>query len=133
MKRWFIARMGFYLAEDPDVRAPAVAKYTNNFRIWNSSQRLPNWCFGQCAAANFATIRADPDIYVLPDGALDMSVGSIPANVRTTMRNRLEAAGFTFTDVKTTWTVRQLLVYLLKQIQPPLDTVEQGDVQDIEQ
>lgn len=131
MKRWFIARMGAYSPDEPDVTAPKVAQYTPNWRAWSVASRP--WCFGQCAAADMTPMQADPDIYILPDGALDMSVGSIPANVRTTMRNRLEAAGFTFTDVKTTWTVRQLLVYLLKQILPPLDSVETGDVADIEQ
>ncbi len=60
-----------------------------------------------------------------------MSVGSIPAGVRTTMRTRLESAGFVFTGVKTSWTVRQLLQYILQQVQPAINTVESGDVADV--
>ena len=131
MKRWFIARMGAYDAEQPDVTAPKIAQYTTSYRLWTVAARP--WCFGQCAASNFTAMQADPDIYILPDGAMDMSVGSIPAAVRTTLRTRLEAAGFTFADVKTTWNVLQMLGYLRAQIQPALGTnVEDGDVADIE-
>jgi hypothetical protein len=141
MKRWFIARMGDY--ENEGTLVPATLKYRPSgqlradllndpavpSRVW--SKPGFGWCFGQLAVADITLLQADPDIYILPDGAMDMSVGSIPAGVRTTMRTRLENAGFVFTDVKTSWTVRQLLVYLLKQIQPPLNTVEQGDVIDV--
>ena len=131
MKRWFISKMGNYDAEEPDVRCPKIVQYTRSWRAWSANAR--QWCFGQCAASDFTAIQADPDIYVLPDGAMDMSVGSIPAGVRTTLRTKLEAAGMVFTDVKTSWTVRQLLVYILRQIQPALDSVESCDVADVEQ
>jgi hypothetical protein len=127
MKRWAIARMvddGFGGIES------AFNRYRCNTRIWSKTGF--NWCFGQIAAPSLTEINADPDIYVLPDGVMDMSVGTIPAGTRTTMRNRLEAAGFTFTDVKTSWTVRQLLNYLKAQLDPGGE-VEQGDVPDIEQ
>lgn len=141
MKRWCICKLGDY--ENEGARVPALNKYLPNgslradllndpvapSRVW--SKPGFNWAFGQVSASNLTAMQADPDIYILPDGALDMSVGSIPSGTRTTMRNRLEAAGFTFTDVKTTWTVRQLLVYILRQIQPAMDTVEQGDVADV--
>jgi hypothetical protein len=84
----------------------------------------------QFAAADLTAIQADPDIYVMPEGVMDMSVGSIPANVRNTMRTRLEAAGFVFTDVKTTWTIRQLLNYLGGQIFANFNC-EAGDVRDV--
>jgi len=128
MKRWAIARMGDY--EGDGAIVPKFNLYPCNSRIW--SKQGFNWCFAQIAASDITGLQADPDIYILPDGAMDMSVGSIPAGVRTTMRTRLENAGFSFNDVKTSWTVRQLLVYLVKQIQPLIRTVEQGDVPDIE-
>lgn len=139
MKRWFICRRGNY--EGDGTVVPKVALYQRNgalitdpatqvslnFRIWTKPAFA--WCFGQLAVQNVAELQADPDVYILPDGSMDMSVGAIPANVRTTMRNRLESVGFTFNDVKTTWTVRQLLNYLLQQIQP-LPSVEAGDIRD---
>lgn len=109
---------------------PKFNLYNCNSRTWVKPGF--NWCFGQIATSNVAAMDSDPDIYILPDGAMDISVGSIPAGVRNTMRTRLESAGFTFADVKTSWTIRQVLVYLLRQLQPALDTVEAGDVQDIE-
>lgn len=141
MKRWCICKMGDY--ENEGTRVPALNKYRPNgqlradllkdpvapSRIW--SKPGFNWAFGQVAAANLSAMQADPDIYILPDGTMDMSVGSIPVNIRTTMKNRLEAAGFVFTNVKTSWTVRQLLQYVLQQVQPALDTVEAGDVADV--
>lgn len=126
MKRWFIARMGDY--ENDGGLTPAAIKYPCNLRIW--SKPGFGWCFGQLAAADLTGINADPDVYVLPDGALDMLVSAIPAGVRTTMTNKLQAAGFATSAIKNTWSLRQVLVYLLQQLQPALSTVEQGDVQD---
>jgi len=63
---------------------------------------------------------------------MDNAISTFPVAVRNNMKTKLEAAGFLFTAVKTTWTVRQLLVYLMKQLQPGLDSVESGDVRDIE-
>jgi hypothetical protein len=100
-----------------------------SFRSWTKPGF--GWCFAQIAAADLSALQADPDIYILPDGTMDVSVGSIPAGVRTTMRTRLEAAGFTFGDVKTTWTIRQLLLYVARQLQPDIN-VEVGDVRDVE-
>ena len=125
-KRWAICKMGEY--DEPGFIVPKFNVYGANSRIWSKDGL--NWCFGQVAHDNIAELQADPDIYVLPDGSLDMSVGSIPSAVRTTMRNRLEAAGFAFSEVKTTWTVRQVLNYLARQLQPGMD-VDSGDVQDV--
>ena len=133
--------MGDY--ENEGTRVPALNKYRPNgqlradllndpvapSRVW--SKLGFSWAFGQVAASNLTAMQADPDIYNLPDGTMDMSAGSIPAGVRTTMRTRLEAAGFVFTDVKTSWTVRQLLQYILRQVQPAINTVESGDVADV--
>jgi hypothetical protein len=141
MKRWFIARMGDY--EGDGSRVPATNKYRPNgqpkadllndptvpSRVW--SKQGFNWCFGQLATSDITTMQADPDIFILPDGAMDMELSAIPGGTRTTMRNRLEAAGFSFTGVQWTWSIRQLLVFLVKQLQPNIGTVEQGDVQDV--
>ena len=138
MKRWFIARLDEY--EGPGDRGPKVVLYGRNgellddqntvplnFRIW--SRPGFGWCFGQLAAQSMTTMQEDPDIFILPDGAMDMSVGSIPTAVRSNLRTRLENAGFEFGDVRTNWTVRQLLNYLLQQLQP-IPSVESGDVPD---
>lgn len=128
MKRWAICRLGDY--ESDGSLVPKLNLYTETSRIW--SKEGFGWCFAQLAAADLTAMQADQDIYILPDGAMDMSVGSIPAGIRTTMRTRLEAAGFIFTDVKTSWTVRQLLTYLVRQLQPTIN-VEAGDVPDVTQ
>ena len=105
-----------------------VSRYPGvSFRQWTKYGF--GWCFGQLATNDITPLQADPDIYILPDGVMDMSVGSIPVATRTTMRTRLEASGLSFTDVKTTWTVRQLLTYIARQIQPDIN-VEAGDVRD---
>lgn len=142
MKRWFIARMGEYI--EPGDIVPKVAMYLPNgqprtspdqasvsYRQWSVDGFA--WCFGQLAASSMTNLQADPDIYILPDGALDMTVASIPSQTRQTMRNRLEAAGFTFAGVTNQWSIRQVLAYLRSQIQPALgDNVEDGDVRDFE-
>jgi len=128
MKRWVIARMGDY--ENDGGNSPAFAKYTDNYRLW--SKPGFSWCFGQIAAPSLTEITADPEIFVLPDGAMDNALSSFPAAVRNNMQVKLTAAGFSFTGVKTTWTLRQLLVFLVQQLQPEIGSVEQGDVRDIE-
>lgn len=128
MKRWFIARVGDY--EGDGALVPKVNLYECNSRVWSKAGF--GWCFGQLAAKDLTPLQADPDIFLIPDGAMDNAISTFPVAVRNNMKTKLEAAGFLFTGVKTTWTVRQLLVYLLKQLQPTLDTVESGDVRDIE-
>lgn len=126
MKRWFIARLGDY--ENDGGNVPKINLYTQTSRIWTKPGF--GWCFGQLAAGSVTEMQADPDIYILPDGAMDMSVSSIPVTVRNTLRTRLESAGFEFGAVKTVWTVRQLLNYLLQQLQP-IPSVEAGDIPDV--
>jgi len=127
MKRWAIARMAEY---EPGSLDAKFSQYPGvNYRLWDKPGF--GWCFAQIATNNLTQFDGDPDIYILPDGAMDMSVGSIPAGVRTALRTRLEAAGFTFWAVRTSWTVRQLLLYIARQLQPEID-VEAGDVVDIE-
>jgi hypothetical protein len=129
MKRWFIARMGDY--EGDGSRVPATNKYPCNTRIW--SHPTKNWCLGQLAIADLTQAQADPDIFIIPDAALDNAVSTIPTQVRNTMLTRLQNAGFETAGIKTVWTIRQVLIYLMQQIQPALNSVEQGDVKDIEQ
>ena len=124
MKRWAICKMIEVAPQEID---PAIAKYPGSWRIIHVPGR--NWVLCQFSSINLTPIQADPDIYILPDGAFDMSVGSIPAAVRTTLRTKCEAAGFVFTDVKTSWTVRQLLNYLGSQIQQGF-SCESGDVKE---
>ena len=127
MKRWGVCKMTYDPVNQENVSA--ISKYDNvAWRIFHTTGR--NWVLIQFAAADLTEIQADPDIYVMPEGVMDMSVGSIPANVRNTMRTRLEAAGFVFTDVKTTWTIRQLLNYLGGQIFANFNC-EAGDVRDV--
>jgi len=127
MKRWAIAK----LVIDPEdgSLSPKVAIYKANFRAWTKANFDCAFC--QIASKDLAAMQDDPEIYILPDGTMDLAVGSIPVSVRNTMKTRLEAAGFVFTAVKTSWTVRQLLTYLAQQIQPNTN-VESGDVLDQE-
>lgn len=128
MKRWAICRIGDY--ENDGTLVPKFNVYSCNSRIWTKAGF--GWCIGQIAAPSLTEINADPDIFVLPDGAMDNALSSFPVAVRNTMQNKLTAAGFSFAGVKTTWTLRQLLIFLAQQLQPALDSVEQGDVRDIE-
>ncbi len=128
MKRWAIARMGDY--DGDGALTPAFNRHPCNSRIW--SKPGFGWCIGQIAASNLTAINADPDIFVIPDGAMDNALSSFPVATRNNMQTKLTAAGFSYAGVKGTWTVRQLLVFLAKQLQPALDSVEAGDVRDIE-
>lgn len=130
MKRWFVCRMGAYSPEEPDVRAPKVAQYTPNWRAWSIGHK--GWCLGQCAAADFTAMLADSQIFILPDATLDAAWSSLPNNVRNQVANRLGQAGFATNGIQNNMSVRQVLVYVLQQIQPGLNGVE-GDVVDIEQ
>jgi hypothetical protein len=126
MKRWAIAKMGDW--EQDGSSSPKLSMYPCNRSNWTKDGF--GWAFCRFSAADITAIQADPDIYVLPDGVMDMSVGSIPVSVRNGMKTRLEAAGFVFTDVKTSWTVRQLLTYIVRQLQPTAN-VESVDVADL--
>lgn len=128
MKRWAICKVGDY--ENDGTLVPKFNLYNCNSRIWTKAGF--GWCIGQIAAPSLTEIGADPDIFVLPDGAMDNALSSFPVAVRNKMQSKLTAAGFSFTGAKTTWTLRQLLIFLAQQLQPGLDAVEQGDVRDIE-
>jgi hypothetical protein len=128
MKRWALCRMGAYDPTDPNTRGPALDRHANvSYRIWEHPTK--NWCLAHFATNSLTTINADSDIKVLPDATFDASWGSIPSNVRTAVKNAVEALGFTFA-VQTTWTVRRVLNYVANQIQPEID-VSAGDVQDM--
>lgn len=127
MKRWAIARMDDHLSDG--TLTPAFAKYDCNYRLWAKSGF--NWCFGQIAARDLTDIGADVDIHIFPDSVLGMTVGDIPSGVRTTLRTKLEAAGFTFSAVRNSWSIRQLLNYVAGQLQNGI-SVEAGDVPDKE-
>lgn len=129
MKRWFIARM---VEEEPGSGSyvPKVAAYGANYRVWSKDGF--GWGFGQLAARNLTAMQADPDIMIFPDAVLDMTWGSVPSATRTAVRTKLEGAGFVYSGITTGWTIRQILVKLLQQLQPALNSVEQGDVVDIE-
>lgn len=124
MKRWFVARLGFY--EEPEdqggSQVPKILAYPNTLMLRQWTRPGLNFAFGRMATDNVAQFAADNDVYVLPDTVMDMSVGSIPVAVRNTMKARFEAAGFQYANVKTAWTVRQLLRYLSDQVQPGIET-----------
>lgn len=127
MKRWAVCRM----VEIDGSREAAVNRYRCNTRVW--SKPGFNWCVVHVAAPSLVEIQADPDIYMIPDGAMDNALSTFPVATRNAMKTRLEAAGFEFASVKTTWTVRKLLIHLAKQLEPGVTSVEDGDVVDIEQ
>lgn len=124
MKRWAIAKL---IDDGSGGLESAFNRYPCNTRIWTKPGFA--WCIGQVAAADLVAMLADPDIHILPDSTLDMSVGNIPVGVRNAMKTKLEAAGFVYTNVKTSWTVRQLLNYLAQQVNPEIN-IEQGDIPD---
>lgn len=124
MKRWAVCKLGDY--DGDGSITPALAKYPVSYRIWSHPTKA--WCLAHFAAADITAISADADIKLLPDATLDASWGSIPSNVRNTVKNAMESLGFTFT-VQTTWTVRQVLNYVVNQIQSGID-VSLGDVQE---
>lgn len=128
MKRWAICRLGDYEG-DGSISQKFMLYPGVSFRSWTKPGF--NWCFAQIATKDLTPLQADPDIYILPDGTMDMSLGSVPAGVRTAMRNKLEGAGFDYAAVKATWTVRQFLHHIARQIQPEIN-VESGDVRDVE-
>jgi len=128
MKRWAVCRMGDYDNEGTNV--PKFNTHGCNSRVW--SKPGFGWCLGQIAAADLTAINADPDIFILPDATLDMPLSTFSTAVRNNVRNKLSAAGFTIAAIQNAWTIRQVLVYILQQLQPGLDTVENGDVVDQE-
>jgi hypothetical protein len=125
MKRWFVA----LLVTDADGNtSPKVEQYVRvNYRIWTKDGF--GWCFGQLATDNVSQFDGDNDIFVLPDASLDNAFSTIPTSVRNAMLNTLQAAGFETSDIKTTWTIRQVLQYLKGQLQTDND-VESGDVRE---
>lgn len=141
MKRWMVCRMGDY--ENEGTRVPATNKYkpdgtlrvdllndpTAPSRVW--SKPGFNWCFGQVAAGDMTAMQADPDIIILPDATLDAAFSSLPLAVRNAAITRVTNAGFDTSAIKSVWTIRQILLHLLKQLQPALNSVEQGDVADV--
>lgn len=124
-KRWVLCKMGDF--ENTGDTVPKLNLYGANSRVWTGSRE---WAFGQVGYDNIAELSLDPDIYVLPDAPMDMSIGSIPVAVRAEMKAAAESAGLEFSAVKTTWTYRSMLNYLAGQIQSGAD-VELGDVQDM--
>lgn len=127
MKRWAVCRVGDY--EGDGAIVPKFNVHNCNSRIW--AKQGFGWCLGQIAAADLTAINADPDIFVLPDATLDMPLSTFSTAVRNNVRNKLSAAGFTISAIQNAWTIRQVFVYILQQLQPALGTVEQGDVADL--
>ena len=135
MKRWFLAKLDFY--EEPENEGGALVPKTNlhttsnggpiNTRIW--SRPGFGWCFGQLATDTLTSMNADPDIYILPDASLDISWSTVPSGKRTEVKNRVADAGFNFTGIKTSNTIREILQHLKKQVQID-DDIESGDVKD---
>jgi len=117
MKRWCICRVGEY--EEAGVRMPKVGLYTEKRKTYPHPTK--EWALCRFGIADLTPVQADPDIYLIPDGALDMTISNIPIAQRNALKNWLEARGFVFTDVKTSWTVRQLINYLAGQLQPGID------------
>lgn len=126
MKRWFIARLGFY--EEPEneggARVPKVLAYPNTvlLRMWSTPTFL--WGIGRIATNNAAQFDGDNDVFIIPDLTLGASWGSMPANQRNVVRNRMEQAGFVWV-VQTSWTVQQVLEYACAQIQPGVNVAAQ--------
>lgn len=127
MKRWFIARM---VEVEPGEIVPKVATYARvNFRIWSKDGM--DFCLGQLATSNLAQFSGDGDIRLIPDASLDNLLSSIPTATRNAMTTALTDGGFSVSVVRASWTIRQLLQHLKKQLQTD-DVIDSGDVRDIE-
>jgi hypothetical protein len=113
---------------DGTLRSDLLNDPTMPTRIWTKPGF--NWCIGQLATSNVANVQADPDIRVLPDAALDLTWGSINTNIRNQAINAFQNAGFTTTGISTSMAVREVLLYIVQQIQAGIGSVEQGDVRD---
>lgn len=124
MKRWVVCKKvlidGAY--------APAVDRHTGNYRCW--SKDGASWMFCQIGIQDLTPVRDDPDCHVVPDVSFDLKLSALPAETRTAMRSKLQALGVTdYSQVLTTWTIRQFLRWLGRQLQPTMDP-ERGDVTD---
>ena len=126
MKLWCVCKVGEY--EEPGVRVPKVALYTETRKTWPHPTKL--WALCRFSVAEITpALQADPDIYMLPDATLDAAWSTIPNNVRNAVKNAMERAEFTWA-VQNTWTVRQVLNYAVNQLQPGVDCTV-FDVRDI--
>ena len=125
MKRWVLCKTIF----DPASNAnePAVSRYTDNFRCWNKSGFA--WQVCQIGVQDLTQIDADPDIYVLPDVSLDITVGQLSPTVRQTLNAKAQAAGFDTSGIKLSSSLREVLMLLGRQLQPTMHP-ERGDVAD---
>jgi len=126
MKRWFIARIGFY--EEPEneggALVPKILAYPDVILLRQWTKPGFDWAIGRLATNNTAQMDADPDIFIIPDMTLGSSWGSMPANQRNIVKNRMEQAGFVW-SVSTSWTVQQVLEYACAQIQPGVNVAAQ--------
>lgn len=128
MKRWFIARMGDW--ENNGTLGPKLTVYTNvNYRLW--SKPGVAFCLGQLASNNIDQFAGDPDIKLIPDAALDNTISTLSAEMLRNMRDQLIAGRFDVSAVKNTWSFRQLLKHMKRQLQTD-DNIESGDVPDVE-
>lgn len=143
MKRWVVCTLGDY--ENDGTRVPKTNLYLATGEYNDTDFSLPrchvrlwskpgfNVGFGQLAIKRVDIMQADPDIILIPDAAMDNALSSIPSNVRTALKARLEGMGLDYSSAKATWTVRRLLIHLKNQvINTVSDSVEDGDVRDIE-
>jgi hypothetical protein len=118
--------MGDYDGEG--TRVPATNKYVCDTRIWSAPGMA--FCVGQLGTKDLTGLSSDPDIRLIPDAALDNLLTAIPAAVRSQMIVALTEGGFDVSTVKGSWSIRDLLKHLRRQIDAR-DDIESGDVRDL--
>ena len=126
MKRWAVAKLGFY--EEPENQGgalvPKVLAYPNVILLRAWSKPGFTWCICRIATDNAAQFDADNEVFIIPDMTLGASWGSMPSNQRNIVKSRMEQAGFTWV-VSTSWTVQAVLEYACAQIQPGVNVAAQ--------
>jgi hypothetical protein len=127
MKLWAICRMVPEPGQEGIV--PKVALYTDSWRAWSKAGM--EWALCRFAITDATGVATDAQIKLLPDATLDLLWSSIANNVRNRVKSEVEAAGFVW-SVNNNWSVREVLVYLVNQIQPGVDCCKY-DVQDLGQ
>ena len=126
MKRWVVCK----LETGDGTIEPAVARFTQNFRCWSPKDyAVDKWTLCQIGVADLTAINADSKCIVLPDLTLDATWGSLPANIRNTAINKLNTYGVDTSEIRTSSTIRQVLMLIGRQNQPTM-APERGDVAD---
>ena len=120
-KFWFVAKLGEYEGAGNGF-VPAINKYPiSQVVAWSNPDK--QWCIGKVGGVtNVGQLKSDPDIVLFPDSMLlDYRFDVFGAGVRNALLNQLQAKGFDISGITTNLTNRQIISYLVNQVQPGVD------------